>query len=65
MKDNLNGYDIHKIITLDSKYTYEKPISFNIVKTAYGGWWGKAIFADGTILNKFMGKPARQIPVCN
>ena len=61
MSDNLNGYDTHKIVTFDGKWTYEKPIKFNIIKTAYGGWWGKATFADGKVLNKFRGKPCRQI----
>lgn len=63
MNDNLNGYDLHKIITLDGNFTYEKPISFEIVPTAFGGWWGKAKYADGKILNKFRGKPARIIPL--
>jgi hypothetical protein len=65
MNNELNSYDIHNIVTLDGKYTYEKPIYFKVIKTAYGGWWGKATFADGKTLNKFRSKPSRQIPVKN
>ena len=57
----VNGYDTHRIVTLDHTYTYEQPTSYYVHKTARGGWWGIATFADGTVLKKFRGKPARII----
>jgi hypothetical protein len=63
--DPLNGYNFHNTITLDGKWTYERPVCFEVVKTAFGGWWGIASFEDGTTLKKFRGQPARIIPVAN
>jgi hypothetical protein len=58
---DVNGYDIHRIVTLDRLYTYEQPVIYEVKRTAFGGWWGVATFADGTVLSKFRGKPARII----
>jgi len=57
----VNGYDTHRIVTLDRASTYEQPTNYEVRKTAHGGWWGIATFADGTVLKKFRGKPARII----
>lgn len=57
----VNGYDTHRIVTLDHAFTYEQPTAYAVRKTAGGGWWGIATFADGTVLKKFRGKPARII----
>lgn len=57
----VNGYDTHRIVTIDRAFTYEQPINYQVRKTAGGGWWGIATFTDGTVLKKFRGKPARII----
>jgi hypothetical protein len=57
----VNGYDTHRIVTICRSYTYEMPTKYDVVKTARGGWWGVATFADGSTLKKFRGKPARII----
>ena len=63
MTDDLNGYDLHKITTLDGRYTYERPVHYEVRPTAFGGWWGVATFADGAVMKEFKRMPARQIPV--
>ena len=57
----VNGYNLHRIVTLDRCYTYEQPTFYMVRRTAGGGWWGVATFADGTVLKKFRGQPARII----
>jgi len=63
MKTQISGYSSHKIVTLCGRFTYEEPIKYSIKKTAFGGWWGIATFADGTVVKKFRGEPMRIVKV--